>query len=211
MPWFYYFGLTFIIRPLLLLLTRWQVEGKENIPKDGALIVVANHLSLIDPPLLSASIPRRIVFMAKEELFHHPILGPLTRGWHAFPVSRGRADREAIRRAEQVLKKDMVLGIFPEAMRSADGQMQRGYTGAALIARRSGARVLPIGIAGSEKIRGPGFIFHRPSISVNIGKPFVPPTNDGGTSRQRLLPATEIIMERIAELLPPGYRGIYGD
>ena len=81
----YYFG-KIIVKFLLILLTRWQVKGRENVPARGPLIVVANHLSLIDPPLLIVSIPRQVVFMAKEEAFHSPILGPIVRVGRAFPV-----------------------------------------------------------------------------------------------------------------------------
>lgn len=211
MPWFYYFGVFFLMKPFLFLCARYRLRGEENIPKKGALMVVANHLSLSDPPLLSASIPRRIVFMAKGELFRHPLFGPLTRGWHAFPVYRGQLDREAIRRSEQVLKDGMLLGMFPEAMRSADAQMQQAYTGAALIAIRNDATILPVGITGSHKLLKHGFTLRHPEVAVNIGEPFVLPPRDGRLTKEQLAEATDSIMGRIAELLPEGYRGYYGD
>jgi 1-acyl-sn-glycerol-3-phosphate acyltransferase len=210
MPWFYYAG-TWFMKSMLFLLTRCQVAGKENIPNEGPLIVVANHLSNTDPPLLSASIPRRIVFMAKEELFRHPFFGPLTRGWHAFPVHRGRLDLEALRNAQQVLKQGMVLGMFPEAMRSSNTQMQQAYTGVALIAFRSNATLLPVGITGSHKMVKHGFTLRRPLIKVNIGKPFTLPPPKGRLTKEQLSPATDFIMKRVAELLPESYRGYYGD
>jgi 1-acyl-sn-glycerol-3-phosphate acyltransferase len=211
MPWFYYVGIIFIMKPWLFLLTRYRVTGKANIPRQGALIVVSNHLSLVDPPLLSTSIPRRIVFMAKGELFRHPLFGPLTRGWHAFPVYRGRLDREAIRRSEEVLKQGMLLGMFPEAMRSTDARMQQAYTGAALIAIRNNATILPVGITGSQEIFKYGLTFRRPRVEVNIGEPFTLPPRDGRLTKEQLAQATDAIMARIAELLPEGYRGYYGD
>jgi 1-acyl-sn-glycerol-3-phosphate acyltransferase len=211
MPWFYYLGTYLLMKPLFLLLSRWRVEGKENIPREGPLIVVANHLSNTDPPLLSACIPRRIVFMAKEELFRHIVFGPLTRGWHAFPVRRGRLDLEALRNAQQVLKKGMVLGMFPEAMRSSDAQMQQAYTGAALIAYRGESAILPVGITGSHKLIKYGFTFRRPLVKVNIGKPFTLPPYDGRLTKDQLSSATDFIMKHVAELLPESYRGYYGD
>lgn len=209
-PWFYYLG-TYAVKLLLFLLTRYQVIGKENIPTQGALIIAANHLSNIDPPLLSASIPRRIVFMAKGELFWHPIFGPLTRGWHAFPVYRGRLDLKALRRAQQVLQRGMVLGMFPEAMRSANSQLQPAYTGVALISLKNESPILPVGITGSEKILKSLIRLRRPHVTVNIGKPFIPPSNESKRTKEKLIPATDFIMMRIAELLPQSYRGHYGD
>lgn len=209
MPWFYYLG-TKLVKLLLCLLTRWRVKGKENIPAQGPLIIVSNHLNLIDPPLLSASIQRRIVFMAKEELFHSLIFGPLVRGWHAFPVRREQLDREALRQAQQVLSEGLALGMFPEGARSATAQMQQAYAGASLVALRSGATVLPVGIAGTEKIKSPIALLRRPKVTVNIGRPLNLPSIDGKLTRDQLASATDLIMEHIAELLPQSHRGVYG-
>jgi 1-acyl-sn-glycerol-3-phosphate acyltransferase len=209
MPWFYYLG-TKLVKLLLRLLTRWRVQGKENIPAQGPLIIVSNHLSLVDPPLLSASIPHQIVFMAKEELFHSLIFGPLVRGWHAFPVRREQLDREALRRAQRVLAEGLALGMFPEGARNVRAQMQQAYAGISLLALRSGAPILPVGIAGTEKLRNPLALIRRPGVTVNIGRPLNLPSIDGKLTRDQLASATDFIMEQIAELLPQSYRGVYG-
>ena len=195
---------------LLHLLTRWRVNGKENVPAQGPLIIVSNHLNLVDPPLLSASIQRRIVFMAKEELFHSLIFGPLVRGWHAFPVRREQLGREALRRAQKVLGEGLALGMFPEGVRSATAQLQQAYAGASLVALRSGAPVLPVGITGTEKIKSPIALLRRLEVTVNIGKPLNLPPIDGKLTRAQLASATDCIMAHIAELLPQSYRGVYG-
>lgn len=199
-----------MVKLLLRLLTRWRVEGKENVPVQGSLIIVSNHLNLIDPPLLSASIQRRIVFMAKEELFHSLFLGPLVRGWHAFPVRREQLDREALRQAQQVLSEGLALGMFPEGARSATAQMQQAYAGASLVALRSGAPILPVGITGTEKLRNPFALLRRPEVTVNIGRPLSLPPLDGKLRRDQLASVTDFIMAHIAELLPQSYRGAYG-
>lgn len=211
MPWFHDLGITLVMRPLLFLFTRYKVEGKENIPKEGPLIIVSNHVSMTDPPVLSTSIPRDIVFMAKEEIFSDPMLGPLARAWHSFPVRRGQLDREALRQADQVLRDGLALGMFPEAMRSTTGKMQQGYTGVALIALRSKSPILPVGIKGADKMNKLSFIFHRPELIVNIGKPFTLPHSGGRLTKEQLAPAMDIIMRKIAELLPESYRGYYAD
>jgi len=205
---FYYLG-TALMKLLLLLFTRWQVRGRDNVPSSGPLIVVANHLNLADPPLLSASIPRRIVFMAKKEAFRSPLLGPLVRGWRAFPVQRGQLDREALHRAQQMLRQGLAMGMFPEGSRSIMAEMQPAYPGTSLIALRSGAPVLPVGITGTEKLRGRFWLLRRPRITVNIGKTLNLPPTDGKLTKTELALATDLIMARIAELLPQSYRGAY--
>jgi len=208
---FFYPGATMLMKILLLSLSHWRVRGKENVPREGPLIVAANHLSLIDPPLLSASIPRRIVFMAKEELFRSPRGSFFVRAFGAFPVRRGRMDREALRQALMVLQEGQVLGMFPEGKRSTNTQLQEAQTGASLIATHSGAPILPVGISGSENVSGLGFIFKRPEITVTIGRPFSLPSIQEGQTGRQLGELTALVMERIAEVLPQSYRGGYSD
>ncbi|MEA1959048.1 MAG: lysophospholipid acyltransferase family protein [Chloroflexota bacterium] len=211
MSWFYYAGIIFVVRPLLFLLTRYRVLGEGNVPKQGPLIIAANHVTLVDPPLLSTSIRRRIVFMGKDDLFSHFVMGPMVKGWRAFPVRRGQLDREALRRSDQALREGLALGIFPEAMRSTTGNLQQGYTGAALIAMRFGCPILPVGIAGADRFKRMDFIFRRPRVIVNIGEPFTLPVSGGRLTKEQLAPATDMIMARIAGLLPEDQRGHYGD
>ena len=208
LPWFYCGG-RLIARALFTLLTRWEVRGRENIPADGPVLVVANHLNLTDPPLLGISLGRKMMFMAKEELFRSPLAACFVGGFGAFPVRRGKLDRKAMRQAQQVLTDGMALIMFPEATRSKTARLQRAYPGSALIAMRIGVPILPVGVIGTEKVRGVGWIFRRPRITINIGRTFQLPSGKKLT-RDGLAKNTDLIMERIAELLPPKYRGVYG-
>ncbi|MDD5093343.1 MAG: lysophospholipid acyltransferase family protein [Dehalococcoidia bacterium] len=186
----------------LISLTRWRVIGKENVPATGPFIVVANHLSMVDPPLLSASIPRPITFMAKEELFRS-WGGIIVSAFGAFPVQRGAADREALRKALKVLEDGGVLGMFPEGTRSTDQRLGKATVGAAFIAVHSGAPILPVAISGSDNVKGPGVVVRRPMITVTIGPPFHLSAGKKQTNRDRLAEATDLIMSRIIDVLPP--------
>ncbi len=211
MPLFYYTATT-TMKALLLTFSQWRVYGRENVPPKGPLIVAANHLNLADPPLLSASIPRRIVFMVKHEFYHSVRGARFIRAFGAFPVHRGEMDREALRHAVRVLEQGLVLGMFPEGTRSPNAQLQQAHLGTALIALRSGAPILPVGINGTEKVKGvKEVVFGHPHITVTIGQPFLLPTNEDKVNSAQLKELTDLIMSRIAELLPESYRGVYGD
>jgi len=198
-----------VIRMLLRLLTRWQVKGIENVPSQGGLLVVANHINLADPVLIAASLSRKPAFMAKEEIFCSRFARLILRNFGAFPVRRGRMDRKGINQANQVLAKGRALVIFPEGRRSHNTQLQPAFFGAALIASRSQALILPVGISGSERIKGAGWLVCRPRITVNIGHPFSPPPVKSRLTKEGLAELTNSIMSHIAELLPPEYRGDY--
>ena len=208
MPWFYYV-VRAMIGILLILLTRYQLRGRDNIPSQGAVLVVANHLSLADPPLIVFSLGRKVAFMAKEELFRSRFASYFLHSLGAFPVYRKQTDRQAIRQAKQILAEGMALVMFPEGKRSPEAQLQPALSGSALIACHSSAPILPVGIIGTEKIKGIAWVLHRPQITVNIGHPFYPPSVDGKLTKNELARLTSYIMERIAELLPSEYRGNY--
>jgi 1-acyl-sn-glycerol-3-phosphate acyltransferase len=200
----------FISRSMALalwIISRWWVAGATRVPRSGGLIVVANHLSLIDPPLLAASLPRRLRFMAKQELFESRG-GVFVRLFGAFPVRRFQADRQALRQARSLLENGEAVAMFPEGHRSDGNGMIAAHPGTALIALQSGAPVLPVAITGSEQIRSLRFILQHPRITVTVGEPFVLPRTgriDSGAVEEAGL----LIMRSIAELLPPSYRGVY--
>ena len=196
-----------VIRLALYILTRWQVRGKKNVPRGGPVLIVANHINMADPILIGASLRRKVSFMAKEELFRSAFSRFFIRNFAAFPVHRGRVDRGAFRRANQLLAKGQVLAMFPEGKRSHNSQLQSAFLGSALIASRSGALILPVGISGSEQIKGVAWILRRPRVTVNIGRPFSLPSVEGRLTKGRRAELTDSIMDSIAELLPPEYRG----
>ncbi|MDP3878790.1 MAG: lysophospholipid acyltransferase family protein [Dehalococcoidales bacterium] len=196
---------------MLFFTARWQVKGRENIPGQGPLLVVANHLGLVDPPLLAVSLNRKAIFMAKQELFHSRFSSYFVSGFGAFPVQRGQPDRKALRHAERVLAEGFALVMFPEASRSRNGELQPALPGSVRIALRSGATILPAAITGTEQIKGMGWLLRRPRLTVNFGVPFQLPPRDGKLSREELAECTSYMMQRIAQLLPPEYRGYYAD
>lgn len=208
MHWVYYAG-RFLTRMLLFLLAQWQVRGRENIPEQGPLLIVANHINLADPPILAVSIRRKAMFMAKEELFRSRFSRFFVRNFGAFPIRRGRLDRGALRRAEQLLARGLALIMFPEGQRSKNAQLQPAFAGSALVAVRSDVPILPVGITGTEKIKGRAWLFRRPRITVNIGHPFYLPAVNGKLTRAELVRLTNFMMEHIAELLPSKYRENY--
>jgi len=149
------------------------------------------------------------MFMAKEELFRSRFSSYFVRNFGAFPVRRGQLDRRALHQAEQLLAQGLALVMFPEGQRSKNAQLQSAFSGSALIALRSDVPILPVGITGTENIKGIAWLFRRPQVTVNIGHPFYLPAVNGKLTRVELTQFTNSIMEHIVELLPPEYRGNY--
>jgi len=151
--------------------------------------------------------------MAKKEYFQSPFHRVLVRAFGGFTVERGVVDRTALDVASMVLRDGRALGIFPEGTRSRTMQLQRGRLGAAFLAARSGAYIVPVGISGTEKIRqryeDRRMLLRRPRVTVNIGEPFRLPLIEAKPNRAQLAAYTETIMRRVAELLPESYRGVY--
>jgi 1-acyl-sn-glycerol-3-phosphate acyltransferase len=154
-------------------LTAWRMRiiGQERVPLSGPLIVAANHVSNLDPPVLGAALPRPIYYMAKAELFRIPVLGPLIAQLRAFPVERSKGDISAIRRAVEVLKMGAALGIFPEGGRNRDGH-NRIHSGVALLASLTGAPVLPVYIGGTtERFARITVVFGEPMRFTGVKLP----------------------------------------
>jgi len=201
-----------VLRPLFNLLFSWKVEGRENIPLTGPLILVANHVSLLDPFLLVFGFPRWITFVAKEELFRPLFLRFWLRWAGALSLQRNGKVREKQRileGARKALDEGFILGMFPEGGRSLDGKLRKGRPGSAVIASRTGVPLLPVGIAGTDKIHGASWLWKRPHIVVNIGRSFTLPPTDHRISKSQMQSLTTQLMGEIAALLPPEYQGAY--
>jgi 1-acyl-sn-glycerol-3-phosphate acyltransferase len=130
----------------------YRAMHRDRVPMEGPLIVAPVHFSAIDPPLVACAMPRALRFMAKEELFRIPLFGPLIRSVGSFPVRRGAGDVEAIRLALELLRRGHAVLVFPEGARGDGASLLPVSHGVAMLAKRSGALVLPVGISGSERV-----------------------------------------------------------
>lgn len=151
-----------ILRPLVFLFFWPKIEGMENFPLNEKVIVYSNHKSMLDPIVIGIILPRKVHFMAKQELFKNPIMKKIVSNLGAFPVKRGTADFAAIKNSLRILKEGGVFGIFPEGTREKQGQIQNFSHGVASIAHRSKACIIPIGIKGEYKL--------FKSLRIRIGK-----------------------------------------
>lgn len=142
---------------------RWKIKGKKNRPGEGPLIIMANHTSVLDPPIVGSVMNRQVHFMAKEELFKNPIFERFLKGIGTFPVRRGKPDRKALKNAFKLLKNDKVICIFPEGTRHKPDNLGQAKAGAVMIALKSQAPILPIGIINTK---------NKENLKISIGKPF---------------------------------------
>jgi len=172
----------------------------------GPLIVVCNHMTFAEPPLIRIYLGRESKFAAKPGFFKNKIIGAAMRSFGAFPVYPGRSNAKTIRMIERYLAEGTAVGIFPEGTRSPTARMIPANPGAALIAERTGAPILPVGISGTEKMRGKRWYVKRPQLIIRFGVPFYLPPGSGKLERDD---STSFIMEHIAELIPQEYHGVY--
>ena len=188
------------------------VSGTEYMPRAGGLLVVSNHMTNLDALMIGMCFKRELHFMAKIELFNNPILGWIITQLRAFPVNRGEADRAALRHAEGLLHDGRVVAIFPEGRRSKDGGVQQSKGGIALLARRANVPILPVAVTGtglcapaSCRHGGPGAgrTHHYRGRAVHAAA--------GTRGRADYNAIANLIMGRVAELLPPAYRGVFAE
>jgi len=197
----------------LRLFSDFKIEGQENIPVNGPLLVASNHLSNLDPAIVAAALNRPPVFLAKSELFKYRVGAFLMRGYGAFPVDRRGADIRALKWITgQLLTEERVAIVFPEGTRSKTGGLLRGQPGLAHIALTTGVPIVPFGLTGSENLQNPLKVL-KPSgtLRLKIGKPFVNKREPGRPTRKIATDLTTEIMVRISHMLPEGQRGEYAD
>lgn len=207
-----------LVKPICVLVFRPWVEGEENIPETGGVVLAGNHLSAGDTFLLPAMIARQMTFPAKAELFHMPgfkglMLRLFLKGAGQVPMDRsgGRASADALRPVYEVLDDGGVVGIFPEGTRSHDGRLYRGRTGVARLALNARVAVIPVGFSNTQFHRGPfGIqIMRRPGIQ--IGKPLDFSEHFGSTDGSVYREVTDEVMAAIGELTGQEYVGVYSN
>jgi 1-acyl-sn-glycerol-3-phosphate acyltransferase len=209
--WFFHPGAA-IIGGFCRLFFGLRVEGVERIPRSGAFIVVANHCSNLDPPMLGWAtghqVGRIVHFMAKIEMRGWPVIGWLATQSGVYFVRRGEGDRAAQRFSLEALADGRPIAVFPEGTRSRDGRMRDFKDGAAYLALRSGAPVLPVGISGSlGMFPGRSRVPHRTRVMIRIGEPIsLSDGTSGRVDRGLLATATARLRAAVAELLPPEQR-----
>lgn len=154
-----------VFRLMFSVMFRLKAEGRENIPKEGAVVLCANHTSNWDPPVLGSLLERKVHYMAKAELFELPVLKQVLPRIGAFPVKRGGVSKDSIRLSLQLLKNGEIIGVFPEGTRSNAGGM--GKKGAASLALKSGATVIPAAIIGNYSLFRPMKVVYGPAVDIN--------------------------------------------
>ncbi len=197
-----------LARLLAVLLTRLEAFGLENVPLEGPALIVTNHLGDADMVAGLAISPRLPDFIAKIELFDFPLLGWIMQGYGVIWVRRGVPDRRALRAALEGLSEGRLIAIAPEGRESVTGALEEGTHGAAFLALRSGAPVLPVTVTGTENFYRNLRRFKRTPISITVGRPFHLSAM-AGARHAELEQATQEIMKTLARQLPPEYRGVY--
>lgn len=200
------------LRIVFKLLARLEVTGLENVPTSGPHILIANHLSYIDPPLLYNIMGGdHITGWAADKYRKHWLFGPITRLVNPIFIRRGRVDRHALDAAVQALESGLVFGLAPEGTRSKTGALIKGKTGISYLADQSGAPLLVIAITGTEKAFKELLRLRRPRLTVRISKPFHLPALDPADRAASMRRNADEVMCRLAAMLPSAYRGEYAD
>ncbi|MGI6085459.1 MAG: lysophospholipid acyltransferase family protein [Acetivibrionales bacterium] len=174
---------------------RVKIEGKENIPQTGPVLLYANHPSAWDMFLIAVFMKRKVHYMAKAELFKNPVLRILLKSLGAFPVSRGRGDVGSVKMVYRLLEQGEIVGIFPEGTRTEKRNLKKRKAGAAMMALHSKAPILPVGVVWNKKL------FSK--VRVVFGEPFIMlPREEGARiSKEELMILTDEIMDNIYALI----------
>jgi 1-acyl-sn-glycerol-3-phosphate acyltransferase len=218
-------GLTWVIRAtdafgrlVWRFIARVEIQGLDRVRDlDGPVLLVANHVSNADAPLIGSfvtpALGRRIYWLGKQEALEWPIVGKMLELNAVMGIRRGAADVDAFRSAKRVLDEGHVLIVFPEGTRSPTGALREAKEGTTILAQRTGARIVPIGVSGTRRVWPRGQRLPHPSrrkVVLRVGEPFtISASGSGAERRAAQVAATTEIMGRIAALLPPDQRGVY--
>ena len=206
------FVLRGLIHLLLLMVGSLKVSGRENIPPEGPFIIVINHMSKADPPLLLLAFPpMELRFFAGEKWESHLLFGPIMKVMGAIYINRGEVDRRALREALQALQNGSIFGLAPEGRRSRVGHLIEARDGAAYLASRSGVPLLPVGVVNTDVVGERFQRLRRTEMEVHIGELFSLPELDGRAKGKVLEAYTHLIMVHIAALLPERHHDYYAD
>ena len=204
--------ITYTVKGLLSLVCRIDAAQLERVPHTGPLIIVVNHISRLEVPIVYTHMhPRPMAAFAKAETWENPLLGPLANLWGAIPLHRGEADTGAFHRGLEALANGQIVVIAPEGTRSGNGRLQRGLPGVVLLAMRSGAPLLPMAHHGGEKFRDNLRRLRRTDFHIVVGEPFMLSPGDRHVNREFRQELADALMYRIAALLPAAYQGVYAE
>jgi 1-acyl-sn-glycerol-3-phosphate acyltransferase len=193
----------FLLRGLFKLVMELRVEGSENLPPEGPVVIAGNHVTNFDVFPMQLALTRPIFYMGKAELFKFPLLDTLLRNLGAFPVMRGEKDEWAVRHAGRVLEHGQVLGMFPEGTRSKGRGLGVAKTGTARLAIEAGCPILPMALIGSDQFFR--FFPRRTRVTIKLLPPLLP------GSGETPLALTDRLMFKLAAALPEEMRGVYSE
>ena len=192
------------------MLTRTEFIGLENIPTSGGVILAINHMSHIDTPIVFVNPVRSdITALVTTKYLERPLIKWFTESAGGIWINRDIADFTAIQSASKALAEGLALGIAPEGTRSISGKLQEGKPGTIMLALKSGAPIVPVGITGTEDALKKLLRLRRPRITIQFGEAFTLPEFHPHHRSEELKRWTEILMRRIAALLPEKYHGFY--
>jgi 1-acyl-sn-glycerol-3-phosphate acyltransferase len=199
-----------VLRRFFRLLLNIDNKDFDQLPRHGPLILVGNHINAIEPPvLIPHAYPREVIGLAKKESWENPLFHFLFDLWEIIPIEREAVDREAFRRAIDILAMGKILAVFPEGTRSKEGRMLQGKPGIVALAIRSQAPMLPVALFGHENFWDNLKHARRTPFHMNVGRPFrIINCSEAGSREVRQIVTDEIMM-KIAQLLPEQYRGYY--
>jgi 1-acyl-sn-glycerol-3-phosphate acyltransferase len=194
-------------------LCRVHLEGREHIPEQGPFLMVTNHLSWVDPPLLVSVMPLklRITGMAARAHRQDLLIGWVMDHWGVVWVRRGESDREALRQALDMLASGRPFGVAPEGTRSRTGALIKGKTGITFLALKAQVPILPLALAGTDNVFSSTRRLFRTPVQVVISPTFLLPPRGDGPRREHIHYCTDLIMTRLASMLPKSYHGVYTD